>query len=175
MSSGNRIPLAEALPIAERTQAALATHCEPGKCVIAGSVRREAPTIGDLEIVCVPLDYEATPLFASGLALVVNQWEAVRGQLPCKYTKRILPGGLCLDLFMVDPRGFGLQLAIRTGSAEWSHKVLATSWVRAGFTSKEGLLRRRDGSVINTPDERRLFELIGIDWERYGDPVNREV
>jgi DNA polymerase/3'-5' exonuclease PolX len=123
----------------------------------------------------VPLAYDASPLFASGLALVVNQWGSVRGQLPCRYTKRILPGGLCLDLFMVDPRGFGLQLAIRTGSAAWSHKVLATSWVRAGFTSKEGLLRRRDGSVINTPDERRLFELVGIDWDRYGDPVNREV
>lgn len=175
MSSGNRIPLAEALSIAECTQAALAPHCETGKCVIAGSVRRGAPAIGDLEIVCVPLAYDASPLFASGLALVVNQWGSVRGQLPCRYTKRILPGGLCLDLFMVDPRGFGLQLAIRTGSAAWSHKVLATSWVRAGFTSKEGLLRRRDGSVINTPDERRLFELVGIDWDRYGDPVNREV
>jgi DNA polymerase/3'-5' exonuclease PolX len=172
MSRGNRILLAEARPIAERTLAALAPHCEPGKCVVAGSVRREAPTIGDLEIVCVPLLYEATPLLASGLATVVNQWRKVKGELPCKYTKRILPEGINLDLFMVERDGYGLQLAIRTGSADWCRKVLAPAWVRAGYHSEGGLLRRADGCVVPVRTEPELFRLIGLD---YVHPQDREV
>ncbi len=52
MSSGPRIPLAEALDIATNTLAILRPRCH--KADIAGSVRRQSPTIGDLEIVCLP-------------------------------------------------------------------------------------------------------------------------
>lgn len=165
-----RVPLAEAEAVAAEVIAQLRPHCD--RLEVAGSVRRRRPTVGDLEVVCVPKPYEATPLFASGLAVVVNQWEKVRGELPCRYTRRILPSGLPLDLFMVDPAGFGLQLAIRTGSAEWSRRVLATAWVRAGFRSEAGLLRDQRGAVHPVPTEAVLFDLIGLPWV---DPADREV
>lgn len=166
----NRIPLAEADRIAADVVGLLSPYCD--QIEVAGSVRRRRPSVGDLEVVCTPKPYEATPLFASGLALVVNRWEKVRGDLPCRYTRRILPSGLHLDLFMVDPAGFGLQLAIRTGSAEWSHHVLATTWVRAGFRSKDGLLRDAAGRIRHLPTERALFDLIGLPWV---EPTDREV
>jgi DNA polymerase/3'-5' exonuclease PolX len=170
----NRIPLEDAMHIAEGVICQLEPHCE----VIspAGSTRRQQPTIGDIEIVCVPRPYDASPLFSTGIATVVNQWEKVRGELPCKYTQRRLPGlpggGIILDLFMVDPDGFGLQLAIRTGSAEWCKRVLAPAWVRAGYHSKGGLLRRADGTVVPVRTEPELFDLIGLKWV---DPRDREV
>ena len=178
MSTGTRTPLGEAKAIAQDRVAQLAPHCS--QIDIAGSVRRRCPTIGDIEIVCLPLCYDATPLFASGLALVVNQWPEVKGELPCRYTQRILPSGMKLDLFMPDPDGYGLQLAIRTGSAEWSHKRLATAWVRAGFKSEGGLLRRvlntegvqSLGPVVPCPTERELFDRIGLKWV---EPEDREV
>jgi len=166
-----RIPLAAADAIAADVLAQLKPHCE--RIAIAGSVRRRRPTIGDLEIVCLPKPYDPSPLFCSGIATVVNQWEKVKGELPCRYTQRILPSGLKLDLFMPHPDGFGLQLAIRTGSADWSHRVLATSWARAGFTSKDGLLRRNsDGAICPTPTEEALFRMIGLRWTA---PEDREV
>jgi DNA polymerase (family 10) len=178
MSTGNRIPWSEANAIAEDIAAHLAPHCS--QIDIAGSIRRRRATIGDIEIVCLPLPYDATPLFVSGLAIVVNQWPKVKGELPCRYTQRILPSGMKLDLFMPDPEGYGLQLAIRTGSADWSHKRLATAWVRAGFKSEGGLLRRvlntggiySLGPVVPCRTERELFDRIGLKWV---EPEDREV
>ncbi len=157
--------------IAERVVAGLEFQCF--QISIAGSIRRERPTIGDIEIVCVPKPYDASPLFQSGIATVVNQWEKVRGELPCKYTQRILPEGMKLDLFMVDPEGYGLQLAIRTGSDNWCRGVLARAWVRAGFRSKDGLLRHDLGAGTVQPvrTERELFEVIKLPWV---EPVDRE-
>ena len=167
-----RRPLAEAEPIALSIVAELAPHCAPGQCEIAVSIRRRRPTIGDIEIVCCPLPYEPAPLFRSGLALVVEQWEKVKGLLPCKYTQRLHPSGMTVDIFMPDPRGFGLQMAIRTGSAAWSHEVLACAWVRAGFRSEQGLLRDCAGRVVPTTTERDLFQRIGLPWV---EPADREM
>lgn len=169
-STTDRIPLAQAEIIAARVLAKLRPHC--AQIEIAGSVRRKQPTIGDIEIVCIPKPYQAEPLFASGLATVVNHWPKVIGGLPCKYTKRELPEGINLDLFMVERNNFGLQLAIRTGSAAWSHQVLAKGWVRAGFKSKDGLLRRHNGTVVPVRTERDLFDLIELPWT---PPEQREV
>ena len=178
MSTGNRIPWREAKDIAFDLVAQLAPHCS--QIDIAGSIRRGRSTIGDIEIVCLPLPYESTPLFRSGFALVVEQFEKVKGELPCRYTQRILPCGMKLDLFMPDPAGYGLQLAIRTGSAEWCKQVLAPAWVRAGYRSEEGVLCLKVDedwpdnwdTTAPTPDERSLFDLIGLKW---ADPADREV
>jgi DNA polymerase/3'-5' exonuclease PolX len=170
-SATDRRPLAEALNIANDIVAKLAPHCE--QIEVAGSIRRRRPTIGDIEIVCVPLPYNPSPLFRSGIATVVEQWRKVRGELPCRYTQRLHPSGMTVDLFMVDPRGFGLQLAIRTGSAEWSHQVLATAWLRAGYNSIKGVMHSKNtGRPVPTPTERELFDLIGLPWV---EPQDREV
>lgn len=169
-ATDTRIPLAQAEAIAARVVEQLAPHC---LCIdVAGSIRRRRPTIGDIEVVCIPEPYDTTPLFRSGFALVVEQWPKVKGELPCRYTQRVLPEGIKLDLFMVDGRGYGLQLAIRTGSAQWSHKVLASAWVRAGFRSEGGLLRNQQDQIVFTPTEKVLFDLIGLPWV---DPADREV
>jgi DNA polymerase (family 10) len=169
-STTNRLPLAEARHIAVGVMLQLEPHCEV--ISLAGSIRRDRPTIGDIEIVCVPKAYDATPLFCSGLATVVNQWEKVRGELPCRYTQRILPEGIKLDLFMVHPDGYGLQRAIRTGSADWCRTVLAPAWVRAGYRFDGGLLRDADDSVVPVRTEPELFRLIGLPWVH---PRDREV
>ena len=169
-TTSTRWPLAEAEDIAVGVMLQLEPHCEV--ISLAGSLRRQRPTIGDIEIVCVPRPYDASPLFCSGLATVVNQWEKVKGELPCRYTQRILPEGIKLDLFMVEADGYGLQRAIRTGSADWSRQVLARAWVRAGYHSEGGLLRRADGSVVPVRTEPDLFHLIGLPWVH---PRDREM
>ena len=172
MSAGPRISLAEALSVAANAVAVLGPHCQ--KIDIAGSVRRQRETIGDLEIVCLPNrdPLEATPLFAGGFAQAVEQWPGLKGNPEGRYTQRRLRWGLKLDLFMPHPDGYGLILAIRTGSADWSRLRLATAWKRAGFHSEGGLLRRKDGSVVPCRTERELFDVIGLAWV---EPQDREV
>jgi DNA polymerase/3'-5' exonuclease PolX len=152
--------LAEAQMIAENVKAQLAPHCE--RIEIAGSIRREKAEVGDIEIVAIPKPYDVG-LFASGIAPVVNQWEKVKGELPCKYTQRILPEGIKLDLFFATPENFGLIFAIRTGSAGYSHCVLACGWVARGYKSVDGMLTY-DGYPVRVRDEEQLYQIIGTKW-----------
>ncbi len=156
--------LSQALEIAGRVKSELAPHCE--RIEIAGSIRRQKPDVGDIEIVCIPKPYE-TGLFASGIAKVAGQWQKVKGEFPCLYTQRILPHPdgdhfIKLDLFIATKDNWGLIFAIRTGSAEYSHRVLAAGWVRRGYWSVGGELHNHKGDICEIPEERDLFRLIGI-------------
>ena len=143
-----------------------APHCY--RIEIAGSIRRKKPEVKDIEIVAIPKPYDIG-LFQSGIAVVINQWAKVKGELPCKYTQRILPEGIKLDLFFAQPDNWGLIYAIRTGSAEFSHKVLARGWVKRGFKSIHGYLRKND-DIYAIPEENDLFKLLGLPFIK---PCNR--
>ena len=153
--------LAIAMLIAERVKAELASHCE--RIEIAGSIRREKPEVGDIEIVAVPKPYDVG-LFESGIATIVSRWPKVKGELPCKYTQRVLPEGINLDLFFATPDNWGVIYAIRTGSAEYSHRVLAAGWCRKGYRSEGGVLIDGKGREVHVREERDLFTLIGVPW-----------
>lgn len=154
--------------IAENVKSALAPHCE--RIEIAGSIRREKPQVKDIEIVCIPKPYDVG-LFESGIAKVVNRWKKIKGELPCKYTQRILPDGLVVDIFFAERGNWGLIYAIRTGSADYSHKVLATGWVKKGYKSEGGYLTA-NGKSIAVLEEIELFKRIGIP---YVHPRKREI
>lgn len=152
--------LDKALEIAEKTKELLSPYCE--RIEIAGSIRRKKPEVKDIELVAIPKPYDVG-LFESGIATVVNQWKKVKGELPCKYTQRLLPDGITLDLFFANQENWGLIYALRTGSADYSHKVLATGWVKLGYNSEGGQLSI-NGKEIYIPEEKDLFKLIGIPY-----------
>jgi DNA polymerase/3'-5' exonuclease PolX len=152
--------LDQATAIAERIKAQLAPHCD--RIEIAGSIRRRKNEVGDIEIVAIPKPYDVG-LFASGIAPIVTTWPKVRGELPCKYTQRQLPDGIALDLFFATAENWGLIYAIRTGSADYSHRVLACGWVRNGYKSAKGMLTR-NGVPVPVPEESDLFRLAGVPW-----------
>lgn len=162
-----RYSYAEAYEIALRVLKDLRPFCS--RIEIAGSLRRKKSDVGDIEIVAIPLPYN-TGLFEDGLASVVNKWEKVKGELPCKYTQRVLPEGIKLDLFFAEESNWGLIFAIRTGSADFSHKVLASGWVRQGFNSDAGYLFR-GGIKYDVREEQDLFRLLGLS---YIEPENRD-
>jgi DNA polymerase/3'-5' exonuclease PolX len=62
-------------------------------------------------------------------------------------------------------------LAVRTGSAEYAHKVLACGWVKRGYKSRKGRLTKENGWVLAVPEEKTLFDWIGIP---YAEPKDRE-
>ena len=158
--------LPQAKAIANRILNELAPHC--ARIQIAGSIRRRKPDVGDIEIVCIPnrkqsgffpQDTIVDPEFCA----LVERWPAVKGKPTGKYTQRILPDGINLDLFIAIPQNWGLILAIRTGSAEFSHHVLATGWARNGYKSVNGMLIKNNRPIF-VPEERDLFKLSGVTW-----------
>ena len=163
--------------IAESVVLKLSPYCD--RIQIAGSIRRERPEVNDIEIVCIPKRYESFDLLGNSEGFLpiqefvhtVRQWGKVRGEPFGKYTRRVLPEGIELDLFMVTKDNWGLILAIRTGSADYSHKILARGWTAKGYRG-EGMLIDPNGNPVPVPEEVDLFRLIGIPW---ATPRMREV
>ena len=152
----------KALEIAKKIEAELRPFCD--RIQIAGSIRRQKANVKDIEIVAIPND-------RFQLGLIVNRWKKIRGDVGGKYIQRILPEGINLDLFFASEKNWGHILAIRTGSAEYSHLILAIGWVIAGYKSIDGTLHK-GSNPIEVREEADLFRLIGLD---YVEPQYREV
>ena len=166
-----KYPYAEAYGIASAVMEKLRPHCK--RIEIAGSIRRKKEEVKDIEIVAIPKPY-SLGLFEDGIAGVVNQWEKVKGDMvygKTKYTQRILPEGIKLDLFFAEEGNWGHIFAIRTGSADYSHEVLAKGWVRLGFKSEGGYLFYK-GEKYKVREEEDLFKLLGI---KYVNPEERNL
>ncbi len=149
----------------------LRPHCE--RIEIAGSLRRKCKEIGDIEIVAIPKPY-STGLFEDGIASIVNQWEKIKGELnygECKYTQRVHSSGIKVDLFFAEEGNWGTILAIRTGSADYSHKVLASAWVARGYHSVGGYLFFGK-KKYEVREETELFQRLNIP---YTEPENRNL
>jgi DNA polymerase/3'-5' exonuclease PolX len=146
-----RIPLKEAVKAATAIVEAFTPVCD--KIVIAGSVRRREPTIGDLELVLMPHRYTGFPSMfddtedaiilgkvTEEFIKVVNTFERLKGQTEGRYLK-LRQDGLEIDVFMPQPHDLGRILAIRTGSADYSAKVIAGGWGRLGWVGTNDGLR----------------------------------
>lgn len=160
---------AEAYKIASEVLEQLRPHCL--RIEIAGSIRRKKEYVKDIEIVAIPRPYSTGE---DGIAGVVNKWRKVKGEMEygkTKYTQRILPEGIKLDLFFAEEGNWGSIFAIRTGSADFSHQVLARGWVRQCFKSEGGYLFR-DGEKYEMREEEDLFKIIGIP---YVEPEKRNL
>lgn len=142
--------------------------------------------MGDIELVAIPRtnDDGAHDLFGQiDSGLVQNElWgklDAMRDARDIEYVKagdqyrqfRYRPplsadAGLpvFVDLFTANPDTFGWIHLIRTGSAEFSHRM-ARLLNRAGYTSEAGAVRRMaDRHAVATPDEETVFKLAGISY-----------
>lgn len=154
--------LADALKIANKIRSELLPFCE--RCEIAGSVRRRKLSVNDIEIVYMPKQIEALQY--------IDRHQKIRGRATGKYTRRLIDS-MGVDFFSATPDNWGLIFAIRTGSAEYSHKILARGWVKAGFKSANGFLTKVDtGARVPVREETNLFEIIGIP---YCIPKDREI
>lgn len=196
-----RRPYNYAKPIADRVQELLEPWCTAGRCIIAGSVRRRESFIGDIEIVCEPqtIDSPTTDLFGEPCdRFRTDEWsnavvDMFKGRVTIgdptygRYTSGLLEinpsfggGQMQVDIFMPQPDDYYRQLAIRTGSADFS-RMIAHRWVQAGWRGTEDGLRRHDEveersgkfymkkSVKPTlppvwESEHHFFDWLGIEW-----------
>lgn len=149
---------------------------------IAGSVRRERPLVKDVELVCIPSNLNS-------FALKLYNGYGVATKRKARYIQFNI-GVMKCDLFLPQPHDYFRQFAIRTGSADYSHKVIANAWVKAGWVGTEDGLRRAvecekhtnrwicksTGSNVTLPpvwqSEEDFFHWLGL---AYLPPMNREV
>ena len=155
----------------------LAEYCLPKKCVIAGSIRRERPVVGDAEIICQPTPRPIIDLFGTTVGFDYDVYEAVKrifagaqfNQNGPRKKQIILDCGLQVDLFFVlPPAQWGYRLAIATGPAQWN-KYLVTPRAAFGafpdgYFMDQGGIYTPKGELIEMPTEEDYFEFLGIPW-----------
>lgn len=171
----------DALPVANRLVALLAPYCE--QIEIAGSIRRRKLEVKDIEIVARPRVVSGnlfgdpdTPATNEAIADLIQRgiWQYdphVKRDGP-KYKRFVFAGefwprGVAVDLFLVDERNWGSQLAIRTGCFEFS-KWFVTSREKGGGMPRrmkhEGGYLTFDGQVLPCPTEAGFFAGIDVPW-----------
>jgi len=132
----NKIPVDKAIQFAQRFMAKIRPYVE--KMEIVGSVRRCCLEVGDIEICCVDKAIEGLDIiFGDGnfRGMVVNGKRLKRFKYP--------ESNLQIELYITSPEDYGRILAIRTGSATFSHHKLAVTWNRLGWAGTSDGLRRK--------------------------------
>lgn len=161
-----KLSYTQADSIADELIARLAPHCQ--RIEKAGSLRRRKSEIGDIELLAIPkftLDLFGNPSGDHELnGIDWTQYGRVVKQGP-KY-KQIELEKITLDLFIATPPAeFGVLFMIRTGPAEYSHKMVTPRNQRGLMPScyhfKDGAIWSHN-HIIPTPEERDVFDLFGM-------------
>lgn len=186
MSKDTKRPYAQMRAIADSLVERLRPACH--RIEIAGSLRRQRPMVGDIEIVAIPrldTDLFGVSLFTGDLDRLLAQWpiEMVKNGPKYKQFSFASTAGrrYTADLFLQpDPATWGVNFLLRTGAAEFSHRMVTPKW--SGGWKPEGLEVRdarvwRGDEVLDTFEEEQVFELWNMDFirpeERHGQEVKR--
>lgn len=185
MSTGPKIQLADATSEAEAFRA-MFDGCHQ-RWEVAGSVRRRKPEVGDIEHVVIPrfgVVRMAGEMFPTDGSLMLARLDALveAGTL----TKSVYPNGSHRwgekyrgvdlhgrrhELFFAEPRNWGAILAIRTGPADYSQRLVTQLKARGLYRQQDGfVVSQRDGSVRTVLTEQDFIELCG---ERFVAPEFR--
>lgn len=141
---------------------------------IAGSIRRQKPLVGDIEIVALPIVRTEYNLFGEPgppqSVLDDQNWAALGRVIKngSRFKQIVFSNGLTLDLFIVmPPAQWGVIYAIRTGPADFSRWIV-TPRKHGGVLPSDCRVRNgavwRAGKIIPMPEEINFLEFIGLGW-----------
>src|SRR3954471_13860138 len=153
-----RVLLSRALPVAEEIVGALRSHPAAERVEVAGSLRRLADAVKDIDVIATAADAAALAAALGELALVESVQSA--GEAGARVTTH---AGMKVDLKVVAPDQFGNVLQHFTGSK--AHNVaLRESAVRRGLhVSEYGILDDETGETMRCPTEEEVYATLGLD------------
>lgn len=178
-----RLPWSTASTIAQSVLQYLAPACE--RIQIAGSIRRMAINIGDVEILAIPKRPEIVQTDLFGLAIppaadeltkrvdelladgVFTLRPGVDGRTTYGPSNKLLidtASGFAVDVFTTTAANWGMALVVRTGPGEFNVDLMKRfkQVGRAGHAY--GGVTDRDGQEIACPDEETVFRLAELEW-----------
>jgi DNA polymerase/3'-5' exonuclease PolX len=175
---GLKMELEKAKAIAKEIVYWLLPGCE--RAIIAGSIRRQKPEVGDVEILCIPqfvdgidqLDKVVKVLVAQGrLDYRLNKLGR-RAYGPKNKLMVHVPSGMGVDIFSTDENCWWVSLVVRTGG-EKTNKEIAARALRQGmqFHAYGRGFTLADGSELVCRSEADVFKAVGL---RYFEPWERE-
>jgi DNA polymerase (family 10) len=158
--SDDRMPIARAMPAAERVVEALKETC-PGidRLVVAGSLRRFEETIGNINLVCTAADHTEVLEAMAGLpnvAQVLSQGDDAASVM--------LSEGLVANLRVVEDARFGAVLQHLTGNRR-HNGMLKERAVELGLTLDDhGITDNESGVLEEIAGEEALYARLGLQY-----------
>lgn len=151
-----RMFLSVARSLASRLAGALRSRPEVEKMMYAGSARRGAETVGDIDLVGSSADRAATMQAFASLPSVAQV--LVKGD---SSTRVLLANGVECDLRLVHPGDFGMLLHHFTGSK--AHNIhLREIAERRGMKINEYGVFKGDQKIPTGDDENAVYEVLGM-------------
>lgn len=160
-SSGGRTPLGVAWPIAEVLTQKVRDLPGVKRAEIAGSLRRGAETIGDIDILCDAADGEK-------IVRLFVAFDEVKRVLASGATKGSVtvesPGGreLQVDLRVVPAESFGAAWQYFTGSKEHNVRLREMAVKRKWRLNEYGL--HAEEKIIASKREEDIYTKLGLPW-----------
>jgi DNA polymerase (family 10) len=165
-ASGGRVLVNAALEVAEELLARLRQIPGVGRAAFAGSLRRMAETIGDVDLL-VAAERPARVMdafVADGLVATVLAHGETKSSI-------VTTGGLQVDLRVIDRQAWGAALIYFTGSKAHNIRIREMA-VRKGLKLNEyGLFRAKSGKLLAAETEQDVYERLGLP---YIEPTLRE-
>src|SRR5918998_4060060 len=154
-----RVLLSRAMPVAEQIVGVLRAHPASDRVEVAGSLRRRADAVKDLDIIATASDPKALAGTLGELDLVESVQSS--GDAGARVT---LHTGMKVDLKVVEPDQFGNVLQHFTGSK--AHNVaLRESAVRRGLhVSEYGILDDATGETLRCATEEDVYAALDLEW-----------
>jgi len=163
--------LERAKAIAERIKTLLEPACE--RIEIAGSIRRQKPEVGDIELLCIPKYIAGIDQLDSEIGAL-----AVQGILACRLNKlgRRVYGpknklllhretGIGVDIFSTTEECWPVAMVVRTGGKQTNIRICMAAQAR-------GYKFHAYGSGFSTPhgeivchSEQEVFEAVGLPYQ----------
>jgi len=163
---GSRMVLHRALAVGEQLVTALREHPAAERVELAGSARRMADSVKDLDIIATAHDPLALATAAARLDLVES------AQTPGDAGVRLRTHtGLSVDLRIVAPDQFGNLMQHFTGSKQHNTSLRAAAVRKGLHVSEYGVLDDVTGETHRCETEQQVYALLGMD---YIEPELRE-
>ncbi len=156
-TTGGRLLLGEALPVAEAYVAHMRSSLSIDTVSIAGSLRRGKETIGDIDIL---VGHDA-PEKAMDAFTTYDQVDQVIMRGPTKSSAR-LQSGLQVDLRVVQAGSWGAALQYFTGSKEHNVTVRGMAIERGFKLNEYGLFERESGKLVAGETEESVYRALGL-------------
>jgi DNA polymerase (family 10) len=157
--SGDRVLLGAATDLAEEIVAELSAIKGCTKCTYAGSLRRMAETIGDIDIL-VASD-TPDPMMEAFANLSYVDRVIARGETK---TSISTTKGLQVDLRVIPPGCWGAALQYFTGSKAHNIRTREIA-VRKGIKLSEyGLFDAKSGDLVVAETEEEVYDRLGLPW-----------
>lgn len=166
MTEEPRIPFAEANAIAQPILLMILSWPEVVKARLAGSMRRELPTVKDIDIVVAVEDQHRTSLRDK----IKATWPADVYADGANKT-RLRVSDRQLDIVFSSVNSWGCALSYFTGSKEFNVRMRELAASKGLRLNEFGLYERKtDMLVSGCPTEEFLYQLLGL---KYVEPYER--